>query len=67
MSKVFAITTLIELVIAILLIIGFMYEKEIVWFEQNVKRIVIGNTRRIIRKTKNKIQNLNGEYLLWKN
>lgn len=49
MSTTFAITTLIELAIAILLVYGFMYEDKVIAFEQNVKRIVIGNIRRAIR------------------
>ena len=49
MSTTFAITTLIELAIAILLVYGFMHEDNVIAFEQNVKRIVIGNIRRAIR------------------
>ena len=49
MSTTFAITTLIELAIAILLVYGFMHEDKVIGFEQNVKRIVIGNIRRAIR------------------
>jgi hypothetical protein len=49
MSTTFAITTLIELAIAILLVYGFMHEDKVIAFEQNVKRIVIGNIRRAIR------------------
>jgi hypothetical protein len=52
MSTTFAITTLIELAIATLLVYGFMYEEKVIAFEQAIKRIVIGNTRRIIRKIK---------------
>ncbi len=50
MSTTFAITTLIELAVAILLIYGFMHEDKMIAFEQAVKRIVIGNIRRCIRK-----------------
>lgn len=46
MSKEFALTTLIELAISILLIYGFMHEEKIIAFEENIKRIVIGNYRR---------------------
>lgn len=49
MSTTFAITTLIELAIAVLLVYGFMYEDKVIAFEQNVKRIVVGNIRRAIR------------------
>ena len=49
MSTTFAITTLIELAVAGLLIYGFMHEDKVIAFEQNVKRIVIGNIRRAIR------------------
>lgn len=49
MSTTFAITTLIELAIAILLVYGFVHEDKVIGFEQNVKRIVIGNIRRAIR------------------
>jgi hypothetical protein len=49
MSTTFAIQTLIELAIAILLVYGFMHEEKVIAFEQNVKRIVVGNIRRIIR------------------
>ena len=49
MSTTFAITTLIELAIAILLVYGFMHEEKVIAFEQNVKRIVLGNIRRAIR------------------
>lgn len=49
MSTTFAITTLIELAIAILLVYGFMHEDKVIAFEQNVKRIVLGNIRRAIR------------------
>lgn len=46
MSSEFAVTTLIELAIAILVVYGFMHEDKMIAFEQNVKRIVIGNYRR---------------------
>lgn len=49
MSTNFVTVTLIELVIAGLLIYGFMHEDKVISFEQNVKRIVIGNIRRAIR------------------
>ena len=49
MSTTFAITTLIELAVAILLVYGFMHEDKVIEFEQAIKRIIIGNIRRAIR------------------
>ena len=54
MSTGFAIQTLIELFIGILLVYGFMHEEKFIAFEQNVKRIVVGNIRRIIRISRQK-------------
>ena len=54
MSTEFAIQTLIELFIGILLVYGFMHEEKFIDFEQNVKRIVVGNIRRIIRISRQK-------------
>lgn len=50
MSTGFAITTLIELFIGILLVYGFMHEDKVISFEQAVKRIVVGNFKRFVRK-----------------
>ena len=44
-----AIRTLIEFAVICLLIYGFIHEDKIVAFEQNVKRIVVGNIRRVNR------------------
>lgn len=55
MSTTFAITTLIELAIAILLVYGFMHEDEMIAFEKSVKRIVVGHYRRFKRKILNRI------------
>lgn len=55
MSTTFAITTLIELAIAILLVYGFMHEDEMIAFEKAVKRIVVGHYRRFKRKILNRI------------
>lgn len=55
MSTGFAITTLIELFVGILLVYGFMHEDKVISFEQAVKRIVIGNFKRIVRKINNAI------------
>ena len=52
MSSAFALTTLIELAISGLLIYGFMHEDKVIWFEQTIRRIVLGNLRRIIRISK---------------
>ena len=46
MTTTFAITTLIELAIAILLVYGFMHEEKVIAFEQAIVRIVVGNYRR---------------------
>jgi hypothetical protein len=55
MSTTFAITTLIELAIAILLVYGFMHEDKVIAFEKAVKRIVVGHYRRFKRKILNRI------------
>jgi hypothetical protein len=52
MSTGFAIQTLIELFIGILLVYGFIHEDKVISFEQNIKRIVKGNFKRIVRKIK---------------
>ena len=63
MSATFAITTLIELAVAILLVYGFMHEEKFIAFEQAVKRIVIGNIRRAIRIRNHKKAVAKGEHL----
>ncbi len=63
MSATFAITTLIELAVSILLIYGFMHEEKVIAFEQNVKRIVVGNIRRAIRIRNHKKAVARGEHL----
>ena len=63
MSATFAITTLIELAVAILLIYGFMHEEKVLAFEQAIKRIVIGNIRRAIRIRNHKKAVARGEHL----
>jgi hypothetical protein len=55
MSRQFAIMTLTELAVAIVLVIGFMYEDEVIAFEKAVKRIVVGHYRRFKRKILNRI------------
>ena len=67
MSTTFAITTLIELAVAGLLIYGFMNEDKVIAFEQTIKRIVLGNTRRLIRKSKERKERLNGGFSKWIN
>lgn len=49
MSTTFAIKTLVELGLILLLIFGYMHEDKVIAFEQTVKRIVLGNIRRAIR------------------
>lgn len=63
MSTTFAITTLIELAVAILLVYGFMHEDKVIEFEQAVKRIVVGNIRRVIRIRNHKKAVARGEHL----
>ncbi len=63
MSTTFAITTLIELAVAILLVYGFMHEDKVIAFEQAIKRIVIGNIRRAIRIRNYKKAVARGEHL----
>jgi hypothetical protein len=63
MSATFAITTLIELAVSILLIYGFMHEEKVIAFEQAIKRIVIGNIRRAIRIHNHKKAVARGEHL----
>lgn len=63
MSTTFAITTLIELAVAILLVYGFMHEDKFIAFEQSVKRIVVGNIRRAIRIRNHKKAVERGEHL----
>lgn len=50
MTTTFALTTLVELIVGITLVYGFMHEDKMIAFEQTIKRIVIGNIRRCIRK-----------------
>ena len=63
MSATFAITTLIELAVSILLVYGFMHEEKFIAFEQAVKRIVVGNIRRAIRIRNHKKAVARGEHL----
>ena len=50
MSTTFAIRTILEIIIAFtVLYLYFNYQQEFIAFEQNVKRIVLGNIRRAIR------------------
>lgn len=63
MSTTFAITTLIELAVAILLVYGFMHEDKVIAFEQSIKRIVVGNIRRAIRIRNHKKAVARGEHL----
>ena len=63
MTTPFAITTLIELAVAILLVFGFMHEDKVIAFEQSIRRIVIGNIRRAIRIRNHKKAVAKGEHL----
>ena len=63
MSTTFAITTLIELLVAGLLVYGFMHEDKVIAFEQAIKRIVLGNIRRAIRIHNHKKAVARGEHL----
>ena len=63
MSATFAITTLIELAVAILLVYGFMHEEKFIAFEQAVNRFVIGYIRRAIRIRNHKKAVARGEHL----
>ena len=63
MSTTFAITTLIELAVAALLVYGFMHEDKVIAFEQAIKRIVLGNIRRAIRIHNHKKAVARGEHL----
>ena len=49
MSTTSAITILIDFAASCLLIYGFIHEDKVIIFEQNLKRIVLGNIRRAIR------------------
>lgn len=63
MTTAFAIRTLIELAVSLLLIYGFMHEEKVIAFEQAVKRIVIGNIRRYNRIKNHKKAVERGEHL----
>ena len=54
MSREFAIITLIEYFVCCIVIYGYMHEDKVITFEQNVKRIVVGNYRRYKRMRGNK-------------
>lgn len=54
MSTIHTVQTILELIIAIILIYGFTKEEKFIEFEQNVKRIVVGNYRRCKRLRKEK-------------
>jgi hypothetical protein len=54
MSTEFYTVSIIEVLISLLLIYGFMHEDKVIKFEQNIKRIILGNYRRYKRLRKNK-------------
>ena len=49
MTTAFAIKTLVEFGAILLLIFGFINEEKVIEFEQNIKRIIVGNYRRYKR------------------
>ena len=53
MSTPFIIRSLFEFLAIMLLITGFIYEDKVIAFEENVKRIVIGNIKHYVRKKNN--------------
>ncbi len=63
MSAGFALRTLIEFAAIALLLYGLVREDDVIAFEQSVKRIVVGNVRRIIRIRKHKKAVARGEHL----
>lgn len=63
MSAAFAISTVIEFLVAGLLIFGFIHEEKVVAFEQAVKRIIIGNIKHYIRTQNRKRAVERGEHL----
>ncbi len=56
MSTTHAIITLVELAVSCLLVYGFMHEDKVIEFEQVIKRIIVGNVRRVIRLAKHKMR-----------
>lgn len=56
MSTAHSIQTIIEALIMMLLLYGFIHEEKVIAFEKNCKRIIVGNYRRYKRKKRNKIK-----------
>lgn len=54
MSNIHTVQTILETIIIILLLYGYTKEDKFIKFEQNVKRIVVGNYRRWKRLRKEK-------------
>ena len=54
MSTPFVIKSLFEFLAIMLLIVGLIYDDKVIAFEENVKRIVVGNFRRYMRIKNNK-------------
>ena len=52
MSTTFAIQTIIEIIIAVLLIIGFMNEEKVIRFENELFRIIKIAVKRAIKRVK---------------
>lgn len=63
MSPEFATRTIIEFLVIALLLFGFMHEEKVIAFEDNVKRIIVGNIRHYIRNKKRKETIARGEHL----
>lgn len=57
MSNIHTVQTILEIVIVLLLIYGLTQEEKFIEFEQNIKRIVVGNYRRCKRLRKEKFEN----------
>ena len=52
MSTTFAIQTLIEIIIAVLLIIGYMNEEKVIRFENELFRLIKIAVNRVIKRVK---------------
>lgn len=63
MTTAFAVRTILEFLAIALLIYGFIHEDKVCAFEQSIKRIVVGNIRRIARIRRHKKAVARGEHL----
>ena len=55
MSTLHNIQTIIECLILLVLLYGFIHEDKVIAIEENIKRIIIGNYRRYKRKKNIKV------------